>query len=841
MNMTHAEAQRRLQARLDGLLSAQELTELDEHLLGCAECRQASEQMETLQLRLKRSLQQRYPLEEPGKGQVQAVMERVSRNLAGKESRPSRLRFPAGLAWSGAALLVVALLAWSIRNLLPSQQLPESTPLSLATESPAPAVTSSPASAAQSASPAAPAPQPAAPGEIAQPVGLFPSTEFSFAAQFPESPATIQLYRQGLSEPVTIESARAIAASLGVNGEVYQSTGEGGETILEVSDGSKLVRFIGTTGVFVYVDSLRQRQEFLPAGQQLEDRVNAALGFLQAHDLLDHPYRVAGVDVQPGMVDLLPELEGRPVIFGIGDQPGGSGWASVELSADLQPSAAYYTRQQFEPVGEYPLLNARQAWERLSGSDPLSYAQYAVLAPSQPSTYRDWLRQYAPGEFLHLFGYAIRMTAAEPGGSDLVTLGNLALRGDTSGIPMSRLVHLWGVTEAGENGVLWFNLQGWELSTLEDTYLTGKISRQGEQVFFNSDGTRYLLPDAPVDLPDQLTLQGWGIILPDSPARFEWSSLSSGEYPSTYSMTRACGGGGGGGGGGPENANFGGGSLKLPYLQSGARPTPSAPASQFQIGQRVEGWAGTVYLSDFQEAGGVRREISFATQPGFEFNEWFAFYLQGGGLAGVEAYQNLPVRVWGQVSGFNQGLPLIEVERFEPLYPGVALQEFAGTQSEISIDGQPALLLTTQDGAQYIEEQSLGYGEQNRIGRPGDLVETEGYLVPDKTLGGYPVIRATSGGFPPDGVVTSAQVQVIDMGLGGGVDLSSAMAGQVIIDSIELAYTAVTLQNCPPMGMDEEFLAKYLTMQPVWVFKGTFEDGRRFEAQVQALPDEYLE
>ena len=73
------------------------------------------------------------------------------------------------------------------------------------------------------------------------------------------------------------------------------------------------------------------------------------------------------------------------------------------------------------------------------------------------------------------------------------------------------------------------------------------------------------------------------------------------------------------------------------------------------------------------------------------------------------------------------------------------------------------------------------------------------------------------------------------------MDIASAMSGSVTIDSIELAYAASTLQRCPPMGMDEEFLARYLTMQPVWVFKGTFEDGRRIEIQVQELPDAYLE
>ncbi len=849
MSMTHAEALRRLPARADGLLPAQDSAELEEHLQACAECRQASQRLDELEKRLAGSLQQRYPLEEPDEGQVQAVMQRVSRNLTGKEPRlprPPRLRLPAGLAWSGAALLVVALLAWSIRNLLPAQPRPLSTPISLASASPSPAETVAAPAALDTVSPPAAAsqlaaPQPAAPVVVSQPAGLFPTTEFIFQVDFPAAPQTLPLYRQSLSEPVTVESARAFAAQMGILGGVYQSTGEGGETIIDVSDGRRSLRFISTTGVFIYADAQRQRQNPAPGAPPTDQWIAAAVDFLRANNLLDHPYRAVTYAAQPGRVDLLPEIEGRPVIFGIGEPPADYGWATLELSADLQPSVLYYARQQFEPVGEFPLLSAEQAWQRLTRSDALSFAQYAVLAPEQPSTYSSWHRSRSVGQFQHLYGYAVRLASAEPGGSDLVLVNNLPLRGDTGSLPTGSFLHLWGAPEIDERGVLWFALQGWEVSTIAETPLEGVVERQGEQVFVKSEQGSYLLPDAPAELPGGAALQGWGVILPDAPARFEWEFLSSGQYPNSYSMTRACGGAGGGGGGGPVNANFGGGSFKLPYLESAPRPTPTAPVSPFQVGQRVEGWTGTVTIQDFLETTGLRREISFSTLRGFEFEEWHFFYLEGSGLGGIEPYQNLPVRVWGQVSGFAQDAPLIEVERFEPLYPGVTLQEFAGTESEVIIDGQPALLLTTQDGAQYIEEQSLGYGEEMRIGRPGDLVEIEGYLVPDLTLGGFAVIRATSGGVPPDGEVYDAQIHTIDMRQGGEKDVASAMAGVVTIDTVELAYAGSTLQRCPPTAMDDDFLSRYLTLQPVWVFKGTFADGRRFEVQVQALPDEYLE
>lgn len=841
MALSHDEASWLMQAAVDQRLDEDGIQRLQEHLHGCPACREQYGRLLELDTRLRDSLGRRWARREPAEKALTSLLAEIKRDEWRPKMKDGLSRLLPGAAWAALAVLVVALLAWSIRSLRAEPEV-SSGSLAPLVETPAQPQELRPAASGTERAPQTTGTAPAlAPVEGA--TGLFPNTEFTFAAPLPSTPGKLQLYRQKLAEPVTPQNAIQMASRLGVSGEVYRSSGEGGEEILDVTDGRRFVRFINTSGVFVYHDT-QPESGGAAAGKTSRDAlVQAAASYLQQAGLLDYPYHADDTSRRMNMVSLLPHLDGWPVIFGIGDEPGDGGWASLELDGNLLPTVLYYSRQDFEPLGVYPILTAAQAWERLSQAEPLQHLRYAVLGEEREPTYQDWLRRRPVGEFQHVYGYALRLEPAEAGGEALVTVNDLPLRGDTRGIEMGRLLHVWGNTEQDERGVVWLALQGWELSPLEDTNLTGTVLREGERVLMQSGPGTYLLPDAPADLLDGMKVEGWGVLPGGEPPVFDWRSLYTGVDGYSYGMSVTCGGGGGGGGGGEEDlkANFGGGSLAMTYLQSGEHPTPTALQSEFSLGQAVEGWAGMLSLTKLRSNGAVRLDANFFNLPGFEFEQGYPFTLTGEGLDGIEAYQNLPVRVWGQVSGFNQGVPVIQTVRFEPLYPGVKLQEFAGTQNEATIDGQPALLLTTQDGQQYLDEQSIGYGNDFRIGLPGDLIELEGYLVPDRTIGGYAVIRTISGGLPPDGVVSSSDVQEIDLDQSTGLDPLEAMRGRVTIHSVSLAYAAISLNRCPISAIDDEFLSKFLVVQPVWVFKGVFDDGRRVELQIQALPDVYLE
>jgi hypothetical protein len=93
---------------------------------------------------------------------------------------------------------------------------------------------------------------------------------------------------------------------------------------------------------------------------------------------------------------------------------------------------------------------------------------------------------------------------------------------------------------------------------------------------------------------------------------------------------------------------------------------------------------------------------------------------------------------------------------------------------------------------------------------------------------------------PPDDVVSSAEPYFWDHTQDLGSDPGSILEGHATVENIELAYFAISLDRCTASDESDPTLAPWLYVQPVWVFSGTFDDGRRFEIRVQALPDEYL-
>ena len=214
----------------------------------------------------------------------------------------------------------------------------------------------------------------------------------------------------------------------------------------------------------------------------------------------------------------------------------------------------------------------------------------------------------------------------------------------------------------------------------------------------------------------------------------------------------------------------------------------------------------------------------------------------GDALSGIEGYNNLPITISAKVDRVENHIVYLAVSSYAPLYPGEQVQAWTGTEQILTLDGQQAVLFTTSSGESYVLKSSVDYppADANIIGRLGDLIEIEGYIIPDRQLGGYLFIKDTAGSAQPDGIADSAQVNVWDHSQDPNPNPGAALQGTVTIDAIELAYDAVNLDRCQPSAADDPNMAPWLYVQPMWVFNGHFEDGRRFIAQVQALPDEYL-
>jgi hypothetical protein len=863
-SQAHLDFQRIIDVALDQPLDAQTQAVLDQHLAECVECRQYAARLQKLEARLGPALESRWPVTSLSEGQRVSVLGNI---LSHTRRTPMQTRISSSvrtLALGTLAILLIVALGWGIRTLrpvsltggggtpegrTPSAPVEESrTPSTPTEEGRTPSAPTStptletiilpppPTAIEQTPFPATPTPIP--PPAQAGPVSLFPKVQFTFLTEFPASPDQVEVYQQQFSEPITADLARQAAAQLGVSGELVQYTGEGGWPIYEAHGGGSVVRFLGYTDQFMY--------EVIPnAGETSPDRYPSfeqqaavAEDFLRQKGLLEGTYRVEPIQSDPGVVRFVQLLDDSEVRYGVGINRMGSTlqWIEVSLTAEGAVSTVAYNAHHFQSAGQYPILSAQQAWERFSASSTGAYGMYAVLAAEQPVTYRSWLRDY-PAGLVHIYDYAVSFQSAD-GGAPLVQFGRYPLTGNVQGMETGKFLHAWGQIVLDTQGLKTFQVEGWELSTLADSYLSGTVSRQGDTATLQTDDGQWLpLPDLPADVPEGEQVNVRGVILNGS---LDWSYIDTGEIPGSYGYTQSCGGGGGGGSQTPDS-NFGGQSLA--WLAPAGMPlAPTQPGLPYQAGDTLDGEVGNVWVTIHKYADHTEIEAAMWVETA---DETFVAYLSGSGLSGIEQYHALPIKVWGRVDRTTSSEMYFTVDRFEEAYPGLRLQAWIGTEEAVTLEGKEALLFTALDGQQFVLKNSIGYGDLVRVGRPGDTVLREGLLIPGLTFGGYPLVQELSGQMA-NGMtdlsgytITSSQPSVYDHTQEVPVvSPESIIQGQVSIEQIELVYLAQSLAGCPADAAG--YNPDMLYVQPVWRFRGSFADGRRFEVLVQALTDSNL-
>ncbi len=198
------------------------------------------------------------------------------------------------------------------------------------------------------------------------------------------------------------------------------------------------------------------------------------------------------------------------------------------------------------------------------------------------------------------------------------------------------------------------------------------------------------------------------------------------------------GGGGGGGGSGFAELNLAG-----PPSTPAAEPQPApTPTQALSAGQRLDGAQGRVMVFVNQYTNGtteVERLVNLDPSPGWP--DGLMVRLEGSNLESVDAYHNLPVSVWGEVSHTWGQLPTLVVERLEPVYPDLKVEAWLGLLENATLSDQQVQLFTTQDGEQFVLDSSItNPGMEELPGAESDPVVVEGILIPGQALGGYPVI-----------------------------------------------------------------------------------------------------
>lgn len=850
--MDHRRAIQLLEIALDRSLSAPDLLFLEDHLENCPACQAYADRLADLDESLRVGLQKRYP-QIPAQEKIASTLGRIDHLSRRVTMRNSIFR---SLSWIAAAAVLVFLLVWSIQNVLPQPPTGAiSTPTADApvldptleiidTLTKEPAVT-----------PTATPVQTSTQRVISR---VFPNLQIQADRMIlPEESAQVPLFVQSNPETASPDLLRQTAIDFGLQAPIFQQAGEGSEPVYLVSDGHQMMTFAyNTAQVFDYwrdyAAALVNTGEHIP----FEEAAPIAEAYLQSLGLLDFEYRIESIMGEPGWVRFVQILEGRPVIYGIGYSP-----SVVELDVRVGPEGEIqqvrYYEHDFQPLGDYPIVSAQQAWQAVLSGAASDRMRYALTDPNEPASPKGWARPYPVGERVDLYGYPYVLEPVEQADTPLAFLSNMPVVGDlaagfASQVTPYEFLHAWGIIQADEQGLPSFNLAGWEVSLLENLHVPGEIERQEDQVWLSSERGRLALPGAPEELKngDLVIVSG---VLPE-PETFDWALIQSmAPLSPSYGQYDTCGGGGGGGSGGGSSSNdipwsFGGGSFRLVDLtQTSGKPpaTPLAISGPYQIGDVVEGVSGTINAIIHRFADGSERlEVDLLFEEDGKF--WRA-RLDSPGEETFNDYQSLPLRIWGNVTAFSDdGQPIIRVERFEEVYPGLRIEAWMGAWELITLDGREVLLFTSDQGQAYVLSHSIEWGLGAAVGIEGDRVVVEGIAVPDNTFGGYPIIDELGIGMVgnlenlDNYEISSSQPGVRDDAM-TEANWAAALEGQAELEQVELVYAAASLQRCGDMEMAFESTPPWLYVQPVWRFILRMEDGRQLEIQIQALAEEYLQ
>lgn len=726
--------------------------------------------------------------------------------------------FTKSLIWVTAAVMIVFVVSWSIRTLLPQ-------PLTAATPSTVP-------SANQNSTPTStPLPTSTTYGEISAvtPVvkgtaegdvytsPIFPNSSIFIKENFPTSPGEAKVYIQNFNKENVVEDGLALAAKLGFSGKAYDVEFEGDKLFsYYVTDGTSRILVFSPYN-FYYIPNY---QKFMAVPIQdtpiTDEQISIAESFLKEHGLLDFPYRIQTEDPTPGSIRFVQLLDDKTISYGNLS----NAEITVEVDKTGEINSVRYEKLDFAEAGTYPIISAEEAWKKIQLSE---YPEGLDFYTQQISNKINqiWAREYPLGERVELFGPLEILRPAIPSDTPLLFLNNYPLNGDLQelikNINPSQFMHIWGQFQTDDKGNRFLQVEGWQPSAFQLQTLEGVIQRQGDKGYITVNDKQWLLPELPESIPSDKKLYVNGISL-ESESIFEWSTI-----------TTVMGGGGGGGGGT--------GFIAL-NLEKAPTPIPQPTETPYplpKIGDRVDGVQGSPYVTFFKHTDGSTTLSAYINlKPSAEWPGGLTLNLTGDGLADIEAYHQLPVRIWGSITKINQSIPEVTVERFEPVYPGLKASAWLGTMELVNLGKTSVLLFTDQSGSQYILKTSME--SEAKIPSAEVPYIVEGAIYPDQTFEGYPVIHDFAM-FPAQGVENLEDYEphsITPMTL----DSSDTHIGSEIltVEKIELVYFTTDLRYTLPDGSMSPVYA-----QPAWRFYGHYDNGDSFEILVQALTDEYLQ
>lgn len=683
---------------------------------------------------------------------------------------------------------------------------------------------------------------------------IFSGTELTLTAASPEAPEQAPVYEM-VAQPITsAEQAKELALALGVDGEVYLSDSEGGGNIYYVTDGLQQVTFIESAIRFTYDAYFGVVEMTNPDPLPLAERAAIAEAFLDETGLLDVDYQVNETLSVDDRVILTPILDGLPLYENDAYTPR----IEVSVNGAGEVTSLRYDLHKRQPLGEYPLRSAHEAWNIFLADPDDQRVRYTITDPYM--AVRDlepaWRAATPLGEQVDVYASLGVYPSAEPGGDPWVTAGGLTLQGDLTDLlaayknpselsaeqlaqieaglisekqamGWTRFFHIWGESYEDENGAPMMRVAGWEISPVPDLSLTGSLSGvNGEILFIDDAGRQWTVLDLPADVPLDTAIQVRALQTGVQSDTLRWQLIQ------VLRQDAPTGGSMGGGGGGMGFSSD---------PDAAPEPTPTPEPMPYEMGDPVEELVGTLSVRRIVRNDGSKYILDYLTAPLPDDPEAYRYYqLVGEGLEDLETLNNLHLRVWGTYTQVENNQPAIQLDPFEKAYPEETIQAWLGHEDVVELGGRKVLKFTDVNGAQYIIDSSLFVDPQILYEMyNGQRIIIEGVLE-QEPYEGLPIIQEIGSRL----AVGLTDLNGYEIYAGKVYDepesqTLSNVDSSILIDSVELVYFAFDLNHGGGGAPLSESPARFI--QPVWRFSGTLADGRLVDILVQAVMDDYLQ
>ena len=693
-------------------------------------------------------------------------------------------------------------------------------------------------------------------------------------SSLPTAPAQVGIYEAQLDHHATLDSARALAEQFGLNGQIYETPSELGDsdtTDYLAVEGNQHLRVRSNLYFSYYPDYPRWLRYSMP-GQKIDQTAaeNLIQDFLRMHGFA-FPYKVEYSEFQNGYYALPLTPEGLSIHY---NHFGLSGFL-FRFNADgilaVETNLATYSL-----VDNFGVISAEDALQKLL--NPNIIAGFIEGGHSVSEPIQTWYRPRPENQTITVWGWINSVKSAE-GGVPLVTFDGYKATGNLSDLAESTpntFVEATGQFQTFDGNKV-FNVESWHIFEGYEDGLQGTIQRDEDQtVILTSDGLKQILPDIPEDIP--LPMENAFVLgVRQEGDVFEWKSIDN--------RMQGGGGGGGGGGSGFYKPNLTGTPVPLPTAQAPQETNPGAgdytvqegdtlsgiaetygttvdelmqanglsntsiligqtlviPGLQAQdslVGQTIDGQRGTITVTIVNKLDGTQ-SVEYTLQE-VEADQYILMKLEGNNLEALQDYNNHPTLIWGVVDHYEPQvgwkIPVVNVERYEILYPDQHFQILRGTQKVSTIQDETVTLFTTEDGQTYAQANTFN----GLVGNEGDQVLVEALVIPDETIAGYPVLQVVNASM----AINPKSGQPIEMQATADQPYVMAESQQqpqppaeltATIESVEMVYFMPDQRYAIP-----DPTAGPVYIQPAWRFQGHYWDGSEFEILVQALKDEFL-